>query len=87
MNEELISSQAFKRRGIEAEVLFEAIEEALVSAYKREFDAKTTENIRANRSRNRNESVFNKTVVDTVTIQCRDFERPWPFRRVKSAIS
>jgi len=35
-----------KERGLDAEILFEAIEDALVSAYKREFDAKTVENIR-----------------------------------------
>jgi len=49
MNAELIEAIRLleKERGIDAEVLFEAIEEALVSAYKREFDAKTTDNIRA----------------------------------------
>ena len=49
MNKELIEALKMleKERGIEAEVLFEAIEESLVSAYKREFEAKTTDNIRA----------------------------------------
>ncbi len=71
MNVELIEALRLleKERGIEAEVLFEAIEEALVSAYKREFDAKTTENIRAEIDRETGEmKVFlTKTVVDTVT--------------------
>ncbi|MDO5734272.1 MAG: transcription termination factor NusA [Eubacteriales bacterium] len=49
MNQELLEALRLleKERGIEAEMLFGAIEEALVSAYKREFDAKTTDNIRA----------------------------------------
>jgi len=71
MNVELIEALRLleKERGIETEVLFEAIEEALVSAYKREFDAKTTENIRAEIDRETGEmKVFlTKTVVDTVT--------------------
>ncbi|MDO5732365.1 MAG: transcription termination factor NusA [Eubacteriales bacterium] len=36
-----------KERGISADQLFEAIEEALVSAYRREFDIKSADNIRA----------------------------------------
>ncbi|MGI6334300.1 MAG: transcription termination factor NusA [Saccharofermentanales bacterium] len=71
MNVELIEALRLleKERGIETEVLFEAIEEALVSAYKREFDAKTTENIRAEVDRETGEmKVFlTKTVVDAVT--------------------
>ena len=49
MNTELLEALKLleKERGVSAEMLFEAIEEALVSAYKREFDAKTTDNIRA----------------------------------------
>lgn len=49
MNAELIEAIRLleKERGIDAEVLFQAIEESLVSAYKREFEAKTTDNIRA----------------------------------------
>ncbi|MDD2213120.1 MAG: transcription termination factor NusA [Oscillospiraceae bacterium] len=49
MNTELIAAiqQLEKERGIDAEVLYQAIEEALISSYKREFDAKTTDNIRA----------------------------------------
>lgn len=49
MNAELIQAikDLCKERGIDAEVLFQAIEEALVSAYKREFNAKNAENIRA----------------------------------------
>ncbi|NLO35716.1 MAG: transcription termination/antitermination protein NusA [Clostridiaceae bacterium] len=71
MNAELIEALRLleKERGIEAEVLFEAIEEALVSAYKREFEAKTTDNIRAEIDRQTGEMrVFlTKTVVETVT--------------------
>lgn len=70
MNAELIEALRLleKERGIEAEVLFEAIEEALVSAYKREFEAKTTDNIRAEIDRDTGEMrVFlTKTVVETV---------------------
>jgi transcription termination/antitermination protein NusA len=70
MNAELIEALRLleKERGIDVEVLFEAIEEALVSAYKREFDAKTTENIRAEVDRQTGEmKVFlTKTVVDEV---------------------
>ncbi|MDO5738197.1 MAG: transcription termination factor NusA [Eubacteriales bacterium] len=49
MNKELLEALRIleKERGVDAEMLFTAIEEALVSAYKREFDAKTTDNIRA----------------------------------------
>ncbi|NLJ94062.1 MAG: transcription termination/antitermination protein NusA [Clostridiaceae bacterium] len=49
MNAELIESLRMlaKERGIEEEQLFEFIEEALVAAYKREFNAKTTDNVRA----------------------------------------
>jgi N utilization substance protein A len=71
MNAELIEALRLleKERGIDAEVLFEAIEEALVSAYKREFDAKTTDNIRAEVDRQSGEMrVFlTKTVVSEVT--------------------
>ncbi len=70
MNAELIEALRLleKERGIDAEVLFEAIEEALVSAYKREFEAKTTDNIRAEIDRQTGEMrVFlTKTVVETV---------------------
>lgn len=70
MNAELIEALRLleKERGIDADVLFEAIEEALVSAYKREFDAKTTENIRAEVDRETGEmKVFlTKTVVEEV---------------------
>jgi transcription termination/antitermination protein NusA len=70
MNAELIEALRLleKERGIDAEILFEAIEEALVSAYKREFDAKTTDNIRAEVDRQTGEMrVFlSKTVVDEV---------------------
>jgi N utilization substance protein A len=70
MNAELIEALRLleKERGIDAEVLFEAIEEALVSAYKREFEAKTTDNIRAEIDRQTGEMrVFlTKTVVEAV---------------------
>ncbi|MDW7657535.1 MAG: transcription termination factor NusA [Bacillota bacterium] len=70
MNAELIEALRLleKERGIEAEVLFLAIEEALVSAYKREFEAKTTDNIRAEIDRQTGEMrvYLTKTVVETV---------------------
>ncbi|MBP7401277.1 MAG: transcription termination/antitermination protein NusA [Clostridia bacterium] len=70
MNAELIEAIRLleKERAIDAELLFEAIEEALVSAYKREFDAKTTDNIRAEVDRTSGEmKVFlTKTVVEAV---------------------
>jgi len=70
MNAELIEAIRLleKERGIDAEILFEAIEEALVSAYKREFEAKTTDNIRAEVDRETGEMrVFlTKTVVEIV---------------------
>lgn len=49
MNVELIEAIKLleKERGIDAEILFQSIEEALVSAYKREFDVKSSDNIRA----------------------------------------
>lgn len=71
MNPELIEAIRMleKERAIDGELLFEAIEEALVSAYKREFDAKTTDNIRAEVDRTSGEmKVFlRKTVVENVT--------------------
>ncbi len=71
MNAELIEALRLleKERGIDAEVLFQAIEEALVSAYKREFEAKTTDNIRAEIDRETGEMrVFlTKTVIEQVT--------------------
>jgi N utilization substance protein A len=70
MNSELIAALKMleKERGIDGEVLFLAIEEALVAAYKREFDAKTVENIKAEVDRETGEMrVFlMKTVVETV---------------------
>lgn len=70
MNAELIEAIRLleKERAIDAEVLFEAIEDALVSAYKREFDAKTVDNIRAEVDRETGEMrVFlSKEVVETV---------------------
>lgn len=49
MNQEIVESirQLCKERGLEPELIYQAIEEALVAAYKREFTAKTTENIQA----------------------------------------
>ncbi|MBP8990186.1 MAG: transcription termination/antitermination protein NusA [Clostridia bacterium] len=71
MNAELIEALRLleKERGIETEVLFQAIEEALVLAYKREFDAKTTDNIRAEVDRETGDMrvYMSKTVVETVT--------------------
>lgn len=70
MNTELIEALKMleKERGIDAEILFEAIEEALVSAYRREFEARSTDNIRAEIDRETGEMrVFlDKTVVETV---------------------
>lgn len=58
-----------KERAIDGELLYEAIEEALVSAYKREFDAKTTDNIRAevNRTTGEMKVYLTKSVVEQVT--------------------
>lgn len=70
MNAELIEAIRLleKERGIDAEILFEAIEESLVSAYKREFEAKTTDNIRAEVDRESGEMrvYLTKTVVEEV---------------------
>ncbi len=70
MNAELIEALRLleKERGIDAEVLFEAIEEALVSAYRREFEARSTDNIRAEVDRENGEMrVFLiKTVVEEI---------------------
>ncbi len=71
MNPELIEAIRMleKERAIDGELLFEAIEESLVSAYKREFDAKTTDNIRAEVDRTSGEMkvYLTKTVVEVVT--------------------
>jgi N utilization substance protein A len=71
MNPELIEAIRLleKERAIDSELLFEAIEESLVSAYKREFDAKTTDNIRAevNRTTGEMKVFLTKTVVESVT--------------------
>jgi len=70
MNPELIEAIRLleKERAIDSELLFEAIEESLVSAYKREFDAKTTDNIRAevNRTTGEMKVFLTKTVVESV---------------------
>lgn len=57
-----------KERGLDAEVLFLAIEDALVSAYKREFDAKTVDNIRGEVDRETGEMrvYLSKEVVEEV---------------------
>ncbi len=57
-----------KERGLDAEILFEAIEDALVSAYKREFDAKTVDNIRGEVDRETGEMrvYMSKEVVEEV---------------------
>lgn len=49
MNQELIESIRLlcKERGLEPQTIFTAIEEALVAAYKREFNAKSTDNVHA----------------------------------------
>ncbi len=70
MNEELVESIRLlcKERGLEADLIYEAIEDALVAAYKREFNAKSTENVTASLNRETGEmKVFlHKTVVDEV---------------------
>lgn len=70
MNAELIEAIRLleKERGVDSEELFEAIEESLIVAYKREFDAKTTDNIRAEVDRDDGEMhvYLMKEVVDTV---------------------
>jgi N utilization substance protein A len=87
MNTELIEAIRLleKERGIDAEILFAAIEEALVSAYKREFDARTTDNIRAEVDRETGEMrVFlTKTVVEKVEDPNSEIslEEPKPFPR------
>lgn len=77
MNTELIEALKMleKERGLDLETLFQAIEEALVSAYKREFDAKTTSNIRAEVDRTTGEmQVFlQKTVVEQVEDEATEF--------------
>ncbi len=70
MNKELIEAIRLleKERGLDAEILYEAIEESLVSAYKREVDAKTTDNIRAELDRETGAMrvYLTKTVVEEV---------------------
>lgn len=69
MNIELIEAIKLleKERGIDAEILFQSIEEALVSAYKREFEAKSSDNIRAEVNRETGEmQVFLEKEVVTV---------------------
>lgn len=70
MNPELLEALHLlaKERGVEEEILFDAIEESLVSAYKREFDPKSTDNVRAEVDRETGEMrVFlTKNVVEEV---------------------
>lgn len=70
MNEELVESIRLlcKERGLEADLIYRSIEEALVAAYKREFNAKSTENVHATLDRETGEmKVFlDKTVVQEV---------------------
>lgn len=71
MNVEMLESLRLlaKERGIEEEELFEFVEEALVAAYKREFNPRSTENVRAEVDRESGEmKVFvTRTVVDEIT--------------------
>ncbi len=71
MNVELIESLRMlaKERGVEEEQLFEFVEEALVAAYKREFNPKSTDNVRAEVDHETGEMrVFvTRTVVEEVT--------------------
>lgn len=70
MNSELVESIRIlcKERGLDAELIYSSIEEALVAAYKREFSAKSTDNVHASIDRETGAmSVFlDKTVVQTV---------------------
>lgn len=70
MKPELIESirDLCKERGLEPELIFEAIEDALVAAYKREFDARNTDNVHATLDPETGEmSVYlDKVVVQTV---------------------
>lgn len=70
MNAELIDSLKLlsKERGVEEEELFEYVEEALVAAYKREFNPKSTDNVRAEVDRETGEMrVFvTRTVVEEI---------------------
>ncbi|HHT24694.1 MAG TPA: transcription termination/antitermination protein NusA [Clostridiaceae bacterium] len=71
MNAELIDSLKLlsKERGVEEEELFEYVEEALVAAYKREFNPKSTDNVRAEVDRETGDMrVFiTRTVVEEIT--------------------
>ncbi|NLM18937.1 MAG: transcription termination/antitermination protein NusA [Clostridiaceae bacterium] len=71
MNVELIDSLKLlsKERGVDEEELFEFVEEALVAAYKREFNPKSTDNVRAEVDRETGDMrVFiTRTVVAEIT--------------------
>lgn len=70
MNGELIEAIKLleKERGLDGETVFVAIEEGLVSAYKREFDAKNSEDVRAEVDRETGEMhvYYMKEVVEDV---------------------
>ncbi|MHB1453179.1 MAG: transcription termination factor NusA [Saccharofermentanales bacterium] len=70
MKEELIRAinDVAKERGLDPEVLYQSIEDALVSAYKREFNARSTDNIRGEIDRETGEMniVIGLEVVETV---------------------
>ena len=70
MNIELITAirDLCKERGLDEEGIFTAIEESLVAAYKREFNAKTSDNVTASINRDTGEmAVFlEKEIVEEV---------------------
>ncbi len=70
MKEEIIKAihDVAKERGLDPEVLFQSIEDSLVSAYKREFNAKTTDNVRGEIDRETGDMiiVIELEVVETV---------------------
>lgn len=71
MNAELIDSLRMlaRERGIEEEQLLEFVEEALVAAYKREFNPKSVENVRAEVNNETGEMIVyvTRTVVEEIT--------------------
>ncbi len=73
MNTEFIEALKMlcKERGVEEELMFKAIEEALVSAYKREFDSRNADNVDAHIDRETGEMkvILTKEVVESVVDQ------------------
>lgn len=72
MNENLIEAVRLlaKERGIDEEILFEAIEEAIVAAYKREFaEAKQSDNVYAEIDRESGEMYVYETRVIVETVE------------------